>query len=65
MGKNDTATFVLAFIIGLFGVPLLVMLVWNWVVVDVLSLPAIGYWQAFGLYVLSNCLFKNSSSLKQ
>lgn len=34
-----------------------VMVFWNWVAVDVLQLPNIGYWQALGLFTLCRMLF--------
>lgn len=49
--------------LALFGVALIlaipVMLIWNWVIVDIFNLPEIGYWKAFGLYLLCGMLFKN------
>lgn len=41
--------------------PLLVMVLWNWVMVSVLALPAITYWHAFGLMWLCRLLFGGSS----
>lgn len=38
-----------------------VMVFWNWVAVDVLLLPDISYWQAFGLFTLSRILFTRQS----
>lgn len=35
----------------------LAMVLWNWVMVDVFSLPEIGYWQAFGIVLLAKLLF--------
>lgn len=40
---------------------LFVMLLWNWVMVDVFALPELGFWQAWGLYLLASILFKNST----
>jgi len=37
------------------------MWLWNGLVVALFSLPAITYWQAWGIYILSNILFKSSS----
>lgn len=39
-----------------------VMVLWNWVIPDVLHLPAIGYWQAYGLTLLCTILFQSNSS---
>ena len=38
-------------------VSLVVMLLWNWLVPSLFSGPAIGFWQAAGLLVLSRILF--------
>lgn len=37
------------------------MWLWNGLAVALFSLPVITYWQAWGIYILSNTLFKNSS----
>lgn len=36
----------------------IVMLLWNWLMPDLFSLPRIGYWQAWGLVLLSHILIK-------
>ncbi len=36
-----------------------VMLLWNWLMPDIFSLPRIDYWQAWGLLLLSHILFKS------
>jgi len=38
------------------------MWLWNWLMPVIFGLPEIGFWQAFGLLILSNIFFKNSSS---
>lgn len=49
----------LAMIMALvFGV--LVMLLWNWLMPAIFGLTTIGFWQAWGLVVLSHILFKSS-----
>ena len=35
----------------------LVMLLWNWVAVEIFAFTAIGFWQAFGILLLFNLLF--------
>lgn len=42
----------LAFILGFF-----IMLLWNWLMPTLFSLPEITYWQAWGLFILSKLLF--------
>lgn len=38
-----------------------VMLLWNWLMPSIFSLPAIGFWQAWGLVLLSAIFFKGGS----
>jgi len=45
-----TAVFSLAI-----GAP--VMAVWNWIAPEIFGLPAIGYWQAFGIVLLAKLVF--------
>lgn len=42
----------------LFGVPL--MILWNLLMPEIFGLPTIGFWQAFGLNILSSILFKST-----
>lgn len=42
------------FLYGLF-----VMLLWNWLMPDIFSLPRIDYWHAWGVVLLSHILFKS------
>lgn len=37
---------------------LVVMLLWNWLMPQLFGLSVIGYWQAWGLVLLSHILFK-------
>jgi hypothetical protein len=39
-----------------------VWLLWNWVCVDALHLPALTFWQSFGLALLCSILFKSHST---
>lgn len=42
-----------------------VQLLWNWCLVPAVSgVSYIGFWQALGLTILSNVLFKSSTSTK-
>ncbi len=43
----------LAFVFGL-----IVMLLWNWLMPAIFGLPAISYWQGWGLVLLAHILFK-------
>ena len=47
-----------------FGSALIVMLLWNAIMPDIFSLPAIGYWKAMGLFILCNILFKSPITKK-
>lgn len=48
---------VLLVIALIFVGPLVMMWLWNWLAVDLFSLPVIGYWEAFGLEWLCQILF--------
>ena len=39
-----------------------VMWLWNWLMPELIHGPIIGYWQAYGIYLLCAILFKSSSS---
>jgi hypothetical protein len=41
-----------------FGLGALVMVLWNWVMPDLLGVNEITYWQSWGLLLLSHILFK-------
>jgi hypothetical protein len=53
----------LGILFGLGGIGLLflfgwiVMLLWNWLMPDIFGLKTVGYWQAWGLLLLSCILF--------
>lgn len=63
---NNTLTLIgiglIALIIAglLSGFPL--MLLWNWLMPSLFGLKSIGFWEAYGLYMLSSLLFKSHSS---
>lgn len=42
----------------------IIMWIWNAVIVALFGLPFISYWQAFGLYILCNILFKNTTNVR-
>lgn len=50
---------------GCFGIMCLqswlVMLLWNWVAVDLFGAPVLGFWMAFGLRWLCSLLFKSKA----
>jgi len=37
----------------------ILQLLWNGVAVDIFQVPALGYWEACGVYLLSGLLFKS------
>jgi hypothetical protein len=51
--------FVPAFL-ALFGA--VTMWLWNWLMPGIFKLPAIGFWQAVGILILSQILFKGCHS---
>lgn len=53
----------LVVIISLFFVwPFIIVWLWNGIVVDLLNVGELTYWNAMGLFVLCNILFKSKSS---
>lgn len=44
-------------VVGFFLNPVILMLVWNWLMPGLFGLQAIGYLKAMGLYVISRILF--------
>lgn len=43
----------------------LVMLLWNWVVVDLFGAPVLSFWVAFGLRWLCSLLFKSKVTVNK
>lgn len=43
----------------------LVMLLWNWVAVNLFGAPALGFWIAFGLCLLCDLLFKSKATMNK
>ena len=61
--KDKTITLI-GYTIGVFVVNAIMMWIWNNVMPDMFGLKPIGYWQMFGLYLMSNYLFKTNNTLK-
>lgn len=60
MKKYRTRRFVKFAILAILVIPLfgfIVMGLWNWLMPDLFGLPRIGFWQAWGLFVLGKILF--------
>ena len=55
MGKQASTA-----IANLFVSPLVLMLVWNLCIPGIFGLPALGYWSAMVLYVVSRILLKKN-----
>ena len=43
----------------------LVMLLWNWVAVDLFGAPVLSFWVAFGLRWLCSLLFKSKATVNK
>ncbi len=61
--KDKTITLI-GYMIGLFVVNAIMTWIWNNVMPDMFGLKPIGYWQMFGLYLMSNYLLKTNNTLK-
>ena len=58
---NKGCAILIVFIILFFFFPAVIMWIWNGTIINLFtSLPAIGYWDAMWIYILSNILFKSS-----
>jgi hypothetical protein len=61
---KDKTTTLIGYMIGLFVVNAIMTWIWNNVMPDMYGLKPIGYWQMFGIYLLSNYLLKTNNTLK-
>lgn len=43
----------------------IVMLLWNWIAVDLFSAPVLSFWSAFGLCWFCYLLFKNKTTINK
>jgi hypothetical protein len=57
--KKKEAVKALAQVLGFFIKPAILMLLWNWLMPGIFGLAAIGYFKAFGFYLISRILFSN------
>ena len=48
-------------VVGFFLNPVILMLVWNWLMPGIFALGTIGYLESLGLFIMSRILFKNES----
>lgn len=61
---KDKTTTLIGYMIGVFVVNAIMTWIWNNVMPDMFGLKPIGYWQMFGLYLMSNYLLKTNNTLK-
>jgi uncharacterized membrane protein YvlD (DUF360 family) len=61
---KDKTTTLIGYMIGVFVVNAIMMWIWNNVMPDMFGLKPSGYWQMFGLYLMSNYLLKTNNTLK-
>jgi len=47
------------FIVEFFCLPVVLMLLWNWLMPSIFGLATIGYFKALGLFIISKILFKH------
>lgn len=56
--EPPTTSVIIAGLLALLSIPAILMLLWNWLMPFLFSLPAIGYFKAAGLFIMSYILFK-------
>lgn len=52
---------VILLIVLMFISPWIEMMLWNWVMVDLFSMPTVTFWQMFGLNWLCGLLFRRTT----
>ena len=55
--KKEAAVKAFFVVAAVFTKPLILMLLWNWLMPSIFGLATIGYLKAFGLYAISRILF--------
>ena len=55
--KREEAAYALGKTLAFFTKPLILMLLWNWLMPGVFGLATIGYLKAFGIYLMSRIIF--------
>lgn len=64
-----TISIIIGAIAWLFGIMCLrgwfVMLLWNWIAVDLFGAPVLGFWMAFGLHWLCSLVFKSKVTINK
>ena len=60
--KKEAAVKAFFVVAAVFTKPLILMLLWNWLMPSIFGLATIGYLKAFGLYAISRILFGNKTN---
>tara|TARA_B100002019_G_C20811403_1_gene376083 strand:- start:38 stop:292 length:255 start_codon:yes stop_codon:yes gene_type:complete len=55
--KQEAAIKAVGQLVAFFTKPLVLMLLWNWLVPGIFGLATIGYLKAFGLFMISRIIF--------
>lgn len=58
--KKEAAIKAVSQVVSFFTKPLVLMLLWNWLMPGIFGLATIGYLKAFGLYLISRILFNKN-----
>ncbi|AFK66377.1 hypothetical protein SWPG_00128 [Synechococcus phage S-CBM2] len=53
-----TTAVIIGGVLAFLSIPAILMLLWNWLMPFLFSLPTIGYFKAGGLFIMSYILFK-------
>lgn len=61
---TTTITFIGVLILAALLLSLPTLLLWNWLVPEILGLPPINFWQAIGINLLCGVLFRSSNTTK-
>lgn len=57
--EKKSPAYIIGLTIGVFvGIPLLFMLLWNWLMPTIFGLPTIGFFKSIGLLAMSFILFR-------
>lgn len=64
MGCGLIISFFIVLIILAFIYSGILMWVWNIIMPILFGLPVISFWQALGIYIISNILFKSSNGVR-
>ena len=57
--KKEEGAAAVVSLLSLFAKPLVLMLLWNWLMPGIFGLATIGYLKAFGLFILARIIIDN------